>query len=80
MVGKELAVENPMARDIAAACGRLGLEPLFEAMKLHPKDWANPGRVKVNLKKGKNPGVKNSMLLPDFPWTFMGVWKERRFY
>jgi signal recognition particle subunit SRP19 len=74
MVGKELAVENPMARDIAAACGRLGLEPLFEAVKVHPKDWANPGRVKVNLKKGKNPGVKNSMSLSPFItfFSFLG--------
>ncbi|TVY55439.1 Signal recognition particle SEC65 subunit, partial [Lachnellula suecica] len=59
MVGKELAVENPMARDIAAACAKLGLEPLFEAMKVHPKDWANPGRVKVKLRGGRNLGVKN---------------------
>ncbi|TVY24133.1 Signal recognition particle SEC65 subunit [Lachnellula hyalina] len=60
MVGKALAVQNPFARDIAAACGQLGLEPLFEAMKFHPKDWSNPGRVKVKLRDGKNPGmVKN---------------------
>jgi signal recognition particle subunit SRP19 len=63
MVGKELAVENPFARDIAAACGQLGLEPLFEAMKLHSKDWANPGRVRVKLRDGKNPSVKNSTSL-----------------
>ncbi len=46
-VGLEMAVENPLARDIVAACGRLRLETLFEPSKAHPKDWANPGRVKV---------------------------------
>ncbi|KAH6680137.1 signal recognition particle, SRP19 subunit [Halenospora varia] len=52
MVGKELAVENPLAREIVAACGRLRLEALFEPAKMHPKDWANPGRVKIKLKGG----------------------------
>jgi signal recognition particle subunit SRP19 len=43
---------------------------LFEAMKIHPKDWANPGRVKVNLKKGKNPGVKNSISAFHLLWNY----------
>jgi signal recognition particle subunit SRP19 len=60
-VGVELAVENPLAREIVAACGRLRLETLFEPSKLHPKDWANPGRVKIKLKGGQNPSIKNSM-------------------
>lgn len=60
MVGKELAVKNPMARDIVTACGRLGLETLFEPAKIHPKDWANPGRVKVRVKGGNNASIKNS--------------------
>ncbi|RQM07654.1 hypothetical protein DH86_00001676 [Scytalidium sp. 3C] len=58
-VGKELAVENPMAREIVAACGRLRLETLFEPAKSHPKDWANPGRVKIKIKGGNNPSIKN---------------------
>lgn len=62
-VGKEYAVENPMAREIVAACGRLRLETLFEPAKTHPKDWANPGRVKVKLKGGQNAQIKNSKLL-----------------
>ncbi|SZF00868.1 unnamed protein product [Blumeria hordei] len=45
MVASELAVDNPMARGIADICGRLGLETLFEPSKIHPKDWANPGRA-----------------------------------
>ncbi|CAG8961154.1 hypothetical protein HYFRA_00002697 [Hymenoscyphus fraxineus] len=59
MVGKELAVKNPMARDIVTAVGRLGLETLFEPAKIHPKDWANPGRVKVKVKGGNNKSIKN---------------------
>lgn len=69
MVGKELAVENPLAREIVNACGRLGLETLFEPTKIHPKDWSNPGRVKIKLKGGRNTSIKNSTshLLPRRP-------------
>jgi signal recognition particle subunit SRP19 len=62
-VEKSQAVPNPLARDIADACGALGLNVVFEPMKLHPKDWANPGRIRVLIKEeGKmvNPIVKNS--------------------
>ncbi|CZR65980.1 related to signal recognition particle protein Sec65 [Phialocephala subalpina] len=59
MVGKELAVENPLAREIVNACGRLRLETLFEPAKCHPRDWANPGRVKVKLRGGNNSSIKN---------------------
>ncbi|POS85616.1 hypothetical protein EPUL_001252 [Erysiphe pulchra] len=59
MVGMKLAVENPMAREIVNACGRHGLETVFEITKCHPKDWANPGRVRVNLRGARNPNVKN---------------------
>ncbi|EYE98829.1 putative C6 transcription factor [Aspergillus ruber CBS 135680] len=62
-VGVELAVENPLARDIVDAAQMLGLQVGFEPEKLHPKDWANPGRVRVLLKNegGKlaNPKIKN---------------------
>lgn len=64
MVGKELAVENPLAREIVNACGRLRLETLFEPAKCHPRDWANPGRVKVKLRGGNNSSIKNSMCFP----------------
>ncbi|KAK1760641.1 signal recognition particle, SRP19 subunit [Echria macrotheca] len=49
-VSSSLAVRNPLATEIVAACARLGIPSVFEAGKLHPKDWANPGRVKVNLR------------------------------
>ena len=61
-VGLDMAVVNPLARDIVTACGRLRLETLFEPAKSHPKDWANPGRVKVRVKGADNPTVKSSML------------------
>ena len=60
-MGIEQAVENPLAREIVAACGKLRLETLFEPTKIHPKDWANPGRVKIRVKGGLNKNVKNSM-------------------
>ena len=63
-VSKSLAVPNPLARDIADAVAQLGMSVLFEAGKIHPKDWANPGRVRVLVKKdGKavNSRVHNSM-------------------
>lgn len=50
-VPASLAVKNPLAREIANACSRLRLPTLLEPDKTHPKDWSNPGRVKVGLKK-----------------------------
>lgn len=66
-VGQELAVQNPLAREIVDAVQLLGLDTVFEPGKLHPKDWSNPGRVRVLIKEGgrvRNRGVKNSMSLP----------------
>lgn len=61
-VGKALAVPNPLARELVNACRALRLQTLFEPEKMHPKDWANPGRVKVHLRggdNGGNNGIKN---------------------
>ncbi|KAH8817696.1 signal recognition particle, SRP19 subunit [Flagelloscypha sp. PMI_526] len=41
----------PLSKDIADACSRLGLGTLHEVNKSHPKDWENPGRVRVQWKK-----------------------------
>jgi signal recognition particle subunit SRP19 len=63
-VKKSLAVENPLARTIVDATQQLGLRVVFEPGKMHPKDWANPGRVRVLIKnEGKpvHPKIKNSM-------------------
>ncbi|KAI1813051.1 SRP19-domain-containing protein [Poronia punctata] len=55
-VPSSLAVKNPLAREIANACAALRLSPVFEAHRIHPKDWANPGRVRVALKEAKARG------------------------
>lgn len=65
-MGKELAVQNPLAREIVEAVQLLGLDTVFEPGKMHPKDWSNPGRVRVLIKEGgrvRNRGVKNSKKL-----------------
>jgi signal recognition particle subunit SRP19 len=50
-VMRELAVENPLAREMADAAANLGLRTVFEPDKIHPKQWENPGRVRVLLKQ-----------------------------
>lgn len=68
-VPKEDAVENPMAREIIEGLAHIGqtqgipLQLVLEPMKTHPKDWANPGRVKVLVKqngKAVNTKIHNS--------------------
>lgn len=60
-VSKEDAVPNPLAREIVSALSQIGsthnvgLQIVFEPTKTHPKDWANPGRVKVQVKKDGKP-------------------------
>lgn len=58
-MGSEYAVKDPLAREIANACSRLGLPTLLEPDKVHPKDWSNPGRVKVGLKKNPSAKINN---------------------
>jgi signal recognition particle subunit SRP19 len=53
----------PLSKDIADAAGQLGLGTLHEVNKSHPRDWDNPGRVRVQWKKdGRlvNPIIKTS--------------------
>lgn len=56
-VKKEDAVQNPLAREIVEALQHVGqelgvgLQIVFEPSKCHPKDWANPGRVRVLVKR-----------------------------
>ena len=64
-VGIESAVANPLAREIVDAVQSLGLRTVFEPGKMHPKDWSNPGRVRVGLKDaGGRSRVKNSKVAP----------------
>ncbi|KAI0427981.1 signal recognition particle, SRP19 subunit [Xylaria sp. FL1042] len=60
-VPSTLAIPNPLAREIANACAALRLSPIFEAHRTHPKDWANPGRVRIALKEARARGhpIKN---------------------
>ncbi|KAK0280385.1 signal recognition particle subunit [Friedmanniomyces endolithicus] len=56
-VAKEDAVANPLAREIVDALQWVGnsrglpLKIVFEPDKGHPRDWANPGRVRVLVKE-----------------------------
>ncbi|KAK2070970.1 hypothetical protein P8C59_005428 [Phyllachora maydis] len=50
-VAKALAVSDPLATEIMNACRALGLPTVLEPTKQHPQDWANPGRVRVGLKR-----------------------------
>lgn len=61
-VGFEKSVKNPLAREIVDACQQLGLDTVFEPGKMHPKDWANPGRVRVDIKgsRGGAGRIRNS--------------------
>lgn len=57
-ISKTKAVENPLAQTLVEAVKSLGLRVMFETMKTHPRDWANPGRVRVSLPKD-HPRIKN---------------------
>lgn len=71
-VSRKLAVESPLAKDILDATQLLGLSVGFEPDKLHPKDWSNPGRVRVMLKdedgRPAHPSIKNSTIFR-FPFS-----------
>lgn len=60
-VRKEDAIANPLAREIVDALSHIGatvgvaLQIVLEPTKTHPKDWANPGRVKVLIKRDGRP-------------------------
>lgn len=66
----------PLSKDIADAANRLGLGTLHEVNKSHPRDWENPGRVRVQWKKdGKlvNPAIKSSKLQLTFRISLKGL-------
>ncbi|GAA5871256.1 hypothetical protein JCM3774_000891 [Rhodotorula dairenensis] len=66
-VNAKIALEWPFAEQMAKACRMLGFEAVFEPLKTHPKDWENPGRVKVQLRTSegtpRNPAIKNKRIL-----------------
>ncbi|EIW77030.1 signal recognition particle SRP19 subunit [Coniophora puteana RWD-64-598 SS2] len=50
-ISREKSIWWPLSKDIADACSRLGLGTLHEVQKCHPRDWENPGRVRVQWRK-----------------------------
>ncbi|KAI8638278.1 signal recognition particle, SRP19 subunit [Parasitella parasitica] len=48
-IAKEKSVKNPHAYHMAIACQKLGFSVVYEG-KRHPRDWANVGRVRVQIK------------------------------
>lgn len=62
-VARQKSVWWPLSKDIADASNRLGFGTLHEVGKTHPRDWENPGRVRVLWKKDgrlMNPRIKTS--------------------
>lgn len=56
---------HPLSKDIAEATSRLGLGTLHEVNKCHPRDWENPGRVRVQWKRDAqlvNPSITSSII------------------
>ena len=56
---------HPLSKDIAEATSRLGLGTLHEVNKCHPRDWENPGRVRVQWKRDGqlvNPSITSSII------------------
>ncbi|KIY45080.1 signal recognition particle, SRP19 subunit [Fistulina hepatica ATCC 64428] len=49
-IARQKSLWWPLALDIADACSRLGIRSLLEQQKSHPRDWENPGRVRVQWK------------------------------
>src|ERR1700761_3145625 len=50
-IARDKAVWWPLSKDIAQAAVNIGIQCLHESNKNHPRDWENPGRVKVLWKK-----------------------------
>ncbi|KIX07839.1 uncharacterized protein Z518_02493 [Rhinocladiella mackenziei CBS 650.93] len=78
-VSAELAIPNPLAFGLLEAARHVLQEvpvPMaFEPDKTHPKDWANPGRLRVQLfhpetHQPLHPKIKNKARL----YTLIGQW------
>lgn len=80
-VGSKLAVPNPLAYNLVMAArdtlGSTALHVAFEPDKTHPKDWANPGRVRIQLfdkdtRRPLHPQIKNKAHL----YRVIGQWLQ----
>ncbi|EHY56359.1 hypothetical protein ABEF92_006966 [Exophiala dermatitidis] len=80
-VNSSLAIANPLAINLLEAVKAVFVEtaPLpriaFEPDKTHPKDWANPGRIRIEMfhpetKEPIHPQIKNKAHL----YTLIGRW------
>ncbi|GAA6009260.1 hypothetical protein JCM10207_004326 [Rhodosporidiobolus poonsookiae] len=49
-VSSKVALQWPLAEQIAKACRMMGFDTVFEPSKTHPSDWENPGRIRLNFK------------------------------
>ena len=54
-VNEQYAIKNPLARELIPVLNMNGFQTIFEPMKTHPKDWSNPGRVRVLIKRNGQP-------------------------
>lgn len=68
-------MRNPLAREIVDAVAVLGFKPVFEPAKCHPKDWSNPGRVRVLLKR-EDTGELENRRIPNS--EFLRFWLSGR--
>lgn len=62
-ISREKSIWWPLSKDIANALQSMRFNAIHEHDKCHPKDWDNPGRVRVEWKKdGRmiNPAIKSS--------------------
>lgn len=76
-IARNVAVWWPLSRDIAECAHRLRLPTLHEIDKTHPRDWENPGRVRVQWKQdGRlfNANIKTSELLLSPSLTRNAYW------
>ncbi|EXJ83557.1 signal recognition particle subunit SRP19 [Capronia coronata CBS 617.96] len=80
-VTSSLAIQNPLAINLLEAVKAVFTEtaPLpriaFEPDKTHPKDWANPGRIRIEMfhpetRQPIHPNIKNKAHL----YTLLGRW------
>jgi signal recognition particle subunit SRP19 len=79
-VSRDLAIPNPLAWQVLNAIrytlGENVLRIVFEPEKTHPKDWANPGRVKIQLKDAEddNRPLHASIKCKAHLYTVIGKW------
>ncbi|KAG8885474.1 signal recognition particle subunit [Tulasnella sp. 332] len=59
-IAREKSVWWPRSQDILTACASFRLNVLHEPQAFHPRDWENPGRVRVQWKENgrlTNPAI-----------------------